>query len=114
MANPHGNIATLESYKAAWRSGKTRTIRVPIVLADKILEYANKIDVGEKPDDTLDTEKLGEIKTKINEVVELLSCTISVPPNSRLTKNLRLKVSKSIDILETLERDLDDEKSRES
>lgn len=44
MANPKGNLATLKSYQPKWESGPTRTIRVPIVLADCILEYAHKID----------------------------------------------------------------------
>lgn len=32
--------------KAKWKHGKTKTIRVPEVLADQILEYSKKLDDG--------------------------------------------------------------------
>jgi len=58
MANPKGNPETLKSYKPKWRSGKTRTIRVPIALADETLEYARKRDRGENlSTDTSDIDK---------------------------------------------------------
>lgn len=47
MANPKGNLETLKPYQAKWNSGTTRTIRVPVVLADQVLEYAHKLDSGE-------------------------------------------------------------------
>lgn len=46
MPNPKGNEATLKKYTPKWKSGETRTIRVPIALADKILDYAHKLDDG--------------------------------------------------------------------
>ncbi|MBP5976485.1 hypothetical protein HW132_28090 [Brasilonema sp. CT11] len=33
----------------SWKLGRTRAIRVPIVLADALLELARQIDNGEKP-----------------------------------------------------------------
>ena len=39
-------------FKAAWQSGPTRTIRVPIALADATLEYARQLDKGIEPRDT--------------------------------------------------------------
>ena len=47
MANPKGNEATLVKYTPKWRSGKTKTIRVPIAIADRVLEVARKIDNNE-------------------------------------------------------------------
>lgn len=44
MANPKGNEATLKKYTPKWKSGETRTIRVPIALANEILDYAHKLD----------------------------------------------------------------------
>ena len=32
--------------KSDWKSGKTKTIRVPEALADRVLEYAKKLDDG--------------------------------------------------------------------
>ena len=44
MPNPKGNPSTLKPYTAQWRHGRTRTIRVPVALADKVLEYERQID----------------------------------------------------------------------
>jgi regulator of replication initiation timing len=54
MPNPKGHEDSIKDsrFKAAWRSGPTRTIRVPIVLADATLEYAHKLDQGFEPRDT--------------------------------------------------------------
>lgn len=47
MANLRGNEASLVKYKSKWRSGKTQTIRVPIAIADRVLEAARIIDSGD-------------------------------------------------------------------
>ena len=47
MSKPRGNEATLKKYLSTWKHGKTKTIRVPIVLAEQIFEYAKKIDINE-------------------------------------------------------------------
>lgn len=44
MGQPPGKNQT--SWQPAWNNGKTRTIRVPVVLAEQILEYAYAIDSG--------------------------------------------------------------------
>lgn len=44
MTNPKGNEASLAKFKPQWRNGITKTIRVPVILADKILEYARELD----------------------------------------------------------------------
>lgn len=100
MANPKGNLNTLKPYQAKWNSGQTRTIRVPVVLADQVLEYAHKLDnsesltqvnqgnitqTGDIADETLTqviqilTEALelkanagGKIKDRIREAIALL------------------------------------------
>jgi len=56
--NPKGHPATLTPYRAKWKSGKTRTIRVPIAIADEVLAAARLIDAGE---DTSDNSKAIEI-----------------------------------------------------
>lgn len=42
-----GRTNTTWSAGSTWRSGKTKMIRVPIALAEKILEYARALDSGE-------------------------------------------------------------------
>lgn len=44
MSNPNGNESSLAKFKPQWRNGITKTIRVPVILADKILEYARELD----------------------------------------------------------------------
>lgn len=55
MPNPKGHEDSIKDsrFKAAWQSGPTRTIRVPIALADVTLEYARQLDQGIEPRDTV-------------------------------------------------------------
>ena len=46
MPNYKGNESSLVKYKPKWRSGKTQTIRVPIAIADLVLEAAREIDTN--------------------------------------------------------------------
>jgi len=54
MPNPKGHEESIKDsrFKAVWQSGPTRTIRVPIALADATLEYARQLDRGIEPRDT--------------------------------------------------------------
>src|SRR4028118_2007595 len=54
MPNPKGHEDSIKDsrFKAAWQSGPTRTIRVPIALAEVILEYARQLDRAIEPHDT--------------------------------------------------------------
>ncbi|MEG4037528.1 hypothetical protein QUA03_27365 [Microcoleus sp. S36b_A4] len=62
MPNLNGHAESIKNsqFKAAWQSGPTRTIRVPIALADITLEYARKLDRGIEP---RDTAQLSDIET---------------------------------------------------
>jgi chromosome segregation ATPase len=53
MPNPKGHEDSIKDsrFKPAW-SGPTRTIRVPIALAEVTLEYARQLDQGVEPRDT--------------------------------------------------------------
>lgn len=46
MPNPSGYSQTLRHFSGKWRTGRTRTIRVPIALADEVLAYAQALDTG--------------------------------------------------------------------
>ena len=54
MPNPKGHEDSIKDsrFKAAWQSGPTRTIRVPIALANATLDYARQLDQGTEPCDT--------------------------------------------------------------
>jgi hypothetical protein len=55
MPNPTGHIDSIKKtqFSSPWQSGATRTIRVPIVLADATLEFARQLDKGIEPHDTV-------------------------------------------------------------
>ena len=61
MANIKGNEATLTKFKPKWQSGKTQTIRVPITIADQVLEVARLIDENKLPYNT-DTSDINQTK----------------------------------------------------
>jgi len=66
MPNPRGYENSIKDsrFKAVWRSGPTRTIRVPIALADATLEYARQLDKDAEPHDTADKRGDSELEKK--------------------------------------------------
>lgn len=60
--------------RSHWKTGKTKTIRIPEALAVAVLAYAQKLDNGETPD--LDSkilqERLTRTQTKLTEINRLL------------------------------------------
>ncbi len=48
--NRLGNEASLVKYESKWKSGKTKTIRVPVAIAEQVLEIAHQLDEGILPD----------------------------------------------------------------
>lgn len=66
MPNPKGHEDSIKDsrFKAAWQSGPTRTIRVPIALADATLDYARQLDKKIEPRDTADRRGSSEVEKK--------------------------------------------------
>lgn len=105
MSNPKGNPATLKHYKPKWNNGSTRTIRVPVALADEILDYAHKLDddtliqvngndkgksdIGSDHSEILANESLSETLTQVIEVLEEV-CETS--HSSKFTRTLKAKL----------------------
>ena len=65
MSRPKYNTENLTPYKSKWKNGKTKLIRVPESLADKILVLAHKLDKGDKFYYSPVTERLDTIMNKI-------------------------------------------------
>jgi hypothetical protein len=55
------SLANLKHFEGKWRHGQTRTIRVPIALADLILAYARQLDGGLDSCKTLESADTSEI-----------------------------------------------------
>ena len=70
MPNPKGHEDSIKDsrFKAAWQSGPTRTIRVPIALAEVTLEYARQLDQGIEPRDTT-IQSDSVIHSKVDNIV---------------------------------------------
>ena len=66
MSRQKYNTENLIPYKSKWKNGKTKLIRVPEVLADKILVLAHKLDKGDKFYYSPVTENLNLLIDKIN------------------------------------------------
>lgn len=66
MPNPKGHEDSIKDcrFKAAWQSGPTRTIRVPITLAEVTLEYARQLDNGVELRDTANNSGDSEVEKK--------------------------------------------------
>ena len=56
--------------KGSWKSGPTKTIRVPEALADDVLELARQLDQGESIDS--DTESNGDGEERVIEFLDEL------------------------------------------
>jgi antitoxin component of MazEF toxin-antitoxin module len=91
MANPRGNESTLKKYQPTWKTGRTQTIRVPVALADQILEYARQLDAGN------DTQQTGS--NHLSQVVELLEDVRDHAPRNSFGQIWRGKVAQAIDLL---------------
>lgn len=59
---PRGGLRTT-SWKATWKHGSTKTIRVPVALADRILEMAKALD--ERQDATPNSPVTGNASLKV-------------------------------------------------
>ena len=83
-----GGVREGAGNQSIWKSGKTKVIRVPEVLADRILEYARKLD---EKNDNLDlvSEPVTQSKTEIvsQKVVNLSGISIKTH-NGKLVVNL--------------------------
>ena len=62
---PKYNTANLLPYKSTWNSGATKTIRVPVALADSVLAYARALDGGELPQPENNSDAIAAIIAKV-------------------------------------------------
>jgi hypothetical protein len=116
MPNPKGHEDSIKDsrFKAAWQSGPTRTIRVPIALADAALEYARQLDRSIEPRDTMvrpDSSTHNKVDTRVGEPhdtakmqAELESIRanydVLLETSARITTKLREEVHKLRSALE--------------
>lgn len=96
MPNYKGNEATLTKYKPKWKSGDTQTIRVPIALADQILDYAHKVDEG-----IVENLPVDQNIQSLTQVIEWLE-DVEQTPRNNFSKQKRELVQKAILSLKSL------------
>jgi hypothetical protein len=116
MPNPKGHEDSIKDsrFKAAWQSGPTRTIRVPIALAEVTLEYARQLDQGIEPRDTrvksdsLTYSKVDDIVSEPRDTAQIQAELESIRANydalletsARVTAKLRDEVDRLRSALE--------------
>ena len=95
-----GNEATLKKYLPSWNHGKTKTIRVPIILAEQIFEYAKKIDTDEAntASQLIDSTNQGNTLLPVIEMLEY----VATAKRNNFSVEHRSKLSKAIDTLKQM------------
>jgi len=95
MPNPKGHEDSIKDsrFKAAWQSGPTRTIRVPIALADATLNYARQLDNTIEPRDTGDKRSGSEVEKKQAQSPDTSGSTEEVKRLKRECRRLQNLVS---------------------
>ncbi|PZV18271.1 MAG: hypothetical protein DCF20_04250 [Pseudanabaena sp.] len=99
MSKPRGNEATLKKYLPTWKHGKTKTIRVPTVLAEQIFDYAKKIDTDEA--NTVSQLIVESNQGNLLPVIEMLEYVATAKRNNFSVEH-RSKLSKAIDTLKQI------------
>lgn len=98
MPNPKGHEATLSKFKPKWHNGETRTIRVPIALADQILEYAHNLDeaVTQENQDRKNFAIANQVAVNLDTLTQLLEVLELIENSNRFTRQLRAKLSTQV------------------
>jgi hypothetical protein len=62
------------SHPSPWKSGNTKSVRIPQAILEAVLEYAHKLDDGENPDEErkMLQERLTRTEAKLAEISRLL------------------------------------------
>jgi hypothetical protein len=83
----HGGKRTGAGCKSTWKSGcpftETKLIRVPIAIADKVLEIAHRLDAGEKIDFVTKSTSASEVKKPVQNSIDLSKYGWIEPPCAR-------------------------------
>ena len=95
-----GNEATLKKYLPTWRHGKTKTIRVPIILAEQIFEYAKKVDTDEANTASQLIDSTNQCNTLLP-VIAMLEYVATAKRNNFSVEH-RSKLSKAIETLKQI------------
>jgi hypothetical protein len=91
MPNPIGNVASLVSWKAKWKSGATQVIRIPVALADQILAYAHDLDQGQ-------VRPVSSSNESLLHVIQMLEQVYDTPRNN-FSKEKKVLLRTAIDKL---------------
>lgn len=102
MANPKGNEATLKKFQAKWRNGATRTIRVPITLADQILEYAHNLDEAVTQENRAKSSYAiaNQVTIPHDTLTQVINLLELIENSKRFSRELRAKLT--LDVIEPL------------
>lgn len=69
--NKNPNPSPKTRFKPQWNKGKTRTIRLPIILAENTLNYARKLDNNEIPDNLV--TRYSDLVNELKDIIEKIN-----------------------------------------
>jgi hypothetical protein len=109
---PRGGRREGAGGKPTWNSGKTKPVRVPEALAEKILEIARIIDEGRDLGsvDVIDLTGIAVLQSKHGPVVrlsDLVRVGYRIKPDN-LVRNLKVQVVRDFEVEDLLEEALDE------
>ena len=109
---PRGGYREGAGGKPSWKHGKTKPVRVPIALEDKILEIARILDEGGSPSTgkVLDLTGIAVMRSENGPVVrlaDLVRAGYSIKPE-RLARSLRLSEAKDFGLSDVIDKALQD------
>jgi hypothetical protein len=104
---PRGGRREGAGGKPTWNYGKTKPVRVPEALAEKVLEIARIIDEGGDPSSSrvIDLSGVAVLQSKYGPVVrlsDLLRVGYRIKPD-RLARNLKVQLARESGIEDLLE-----------
>ena len=109
---PRGGRRKGAGGKPTWKHGKTKPVRVPVALAEQILEIARIIDEEGDPSvsSVIDLTGIALLHSKYGPVVrlaDLVRVGYTIKPE-RLTRNLKGQLADETQVEHLLERALDE------
>ena len=109
---PRGGYREGSGGKPSWKHGKTKPVRVPIALEDKILEIARILDEGGSPSTSkvLDLTGIAVMRSESGPVVrlaDLVRAGYSIKPE-RLARSLMLSETRDFGLSDVIDKALQD------
>ncbi len=106
MPNPKGNAVSLKPADSPWKNKPTKTIRVPVMFADELLEKAHQLDEGGE----ISSGMIDRIQADIHKAMKLVN-GITFRTGSLYVVDRKTRIKEFNQIMETLCQSLEELKT---